>query len=83
MNYLNFDKVEILKHKMSCNIFRSSDKSKFFIINCFQKTFFTYRKISKDLSDKYYQYNKEKLQKKARKKCQSFSKEEKQRKQQY
>ena len=37
----------------------------------------------KDSSTKYYQNNKEKLQKKARERYQSLSKEEKQKKQQY
>ena len=36
--------------------------------------------MSKDSSAKYYQNNKERLQKKAHKRCQSLSKEEKEKK---
>ena len=39
--------------------------------------FFTYLKMSKDSSAKYYQNNKERLQKKARERYQSLSKGEK------
>ena len=39
--------------------------------------------MSKNLSAKYYQENKERLQKKARERCQNLSKEEKEKKQQY
>ena len=39
--------------------------------------------MSKNLSAKYYQENKERLQKKARKRYQNLSKEEKGKKQQY
>ena len=42
--------------------------------------FFTYIKISKDLSAEYYQNNKEILQKKACEKYQSLSKQEKENK---
>ena len=37
-------------------------------------------KISQDSSDKHYQNNKERLQKKLRERCQSLSKEEKEKK---
>ena len=39
--------------------------------------------MSKNLSAKYYQENKERLQKKARERYQNLSKEEKEKKQQY
>ena len=39
--------------------------------------------MSKDISTKYYQNNKERLQKKTRERYQSLSKEEKEKKQQY
>ena len=39
--------------------------------------------MSKNLSAKHYQENKERLQKKARERCQNVSKEEKDKKQQY
>ena len=42
-----------------------------------------YIKMSKDSLAKYYQDNKERLQKKACERCQSLSKEEKEKKQQY
>ena len=42
-----------------------------------------YIKMSKTLSAKYYQENKEGLQKKARERYQNLSKEEKEKKQQY
>ena len=48
-----------------------------FFINFFIYFFFTYIKISKDLSAKYYQDNKQRLQKNAPEKYQSLSKEEK------
>ena len=44
---------------------------------------FIYIKISKNLSAKYYQENKERLQKKACKRYQNLSKEEKEKKRQY
>ena len=44
---------------------------------------YTFIKISKVSLGKYYQNNREKLQKKAREKYQSLSKEEKEKKQQY
>ena len=44
---------------------------------------YTFIKISKVSLAKYYQNNREKLQKKAREKYQSLSKEEKEKKQQY
>ena len=50
----------------------------FFII------FFSYiNKLPKNLSAKYYQENKERLQKKARERHRNLSKEEKEKKQQY
>ena len=54
--------------------------------SCFKKLFFNsliYTKMSKNLSAKYYQENKEKMQKKARERCQNLFKEEKEKKQQY
>ena len=44
---------------------------------------YTFIKISKGSLAKYYQNNREKLQKKAREKCKSLSKEGKEKKQQY
>ena len=55
--------------KLICSIFMSSNN--FFII------FFRCIKLSKDSSAKYYQNNKERLQKKARERDQILSKEEK------
>ena len=55
--------------KLKCNIFMSSNK--YFII------FFTYQKMSKNSSGKYYQENKGRLQKKAHERFQSLSIEEK------
>ena len=58
--------------KFKRNIFEFSNKSifyKFFLIK-----FFIYIKISKNLSAKHYQENKERLQKKTRKRYQSHSK---------
>ena len=46
-------------------------------------TFFIYIKLSKNLSVRYYQENKERLQKKDREIYQNISKEEKQKKRQY
>ena len=46
-------------------------------------TFFTYIKISKNSSAKYYQENKERPQRKARKRYQSLSKKDKEKKWQY
>ena len=48
-----------------------------FIYNFFNIFFFIYIKISKNLSAKYYHENKERLQKKARKRYQNLSTEEK------
>ena len=45
--------------------------------------FFTYLKMSKDSSAKYYENNKERLQKKARERCQSLSKGKKEKQWQY
>ena len=45
--------------------------------------FFTYINMFKDSSAEYYQNNKERLQKKARERYQSLSKEEKEKKWQY
>ena len=50
----------------TCIIFISFEK------NC--SNFFTYIKVCKDSSAKYYQNNKEKLWKKARERCQSLPK---------
>ena len=68
--------------KLTYNFFKSSNKSIFFIIS-FYNFFFTYIKISKDSLAKYYQDKKERLQKKARARYQSLSKEEREKKQQY
>ena len=46
-------------------------------------TFFIYIKLSKNLPVRYYQENKERLQKKDRETYQNISKEEKQKKRQY
>ena len=54
-----------------------------FVIIVFYTFLFIYIKISKNLSAKYHQKNKERLQKKPCEKYQSFSKEEKEKKQQY
>ena len=54
--------------KLICSIFMFS--------NNFLTIFFAYIKMSKDSSAKYYQNNKEKLQKKADERYQSLSKEE-------
>ena len=51
--------------------------------NNFFINFFTYIKMSKNSSAKYYQENKERLQKKICKRYQSLSKKEKGKKQQY
>ena len=53
----------------------------FFII--FHKFIFIYVKMSKTLSAKYYQENKERLQKKAREVYQNLSKDEKEKKWEY
>ena len=52
-------------------------------INFFIIFFFIYIKVSKNLSAKYYQESKERLQKKARERYQNLSKEEKEKKRQY
>ena len=49
----------------------------------FLQKFVIYIKISKDLSSKYYQDNKERLQKKVCERYQTLSKEGKEKKQQY
>ena len=67
MNYVNHDKFGI----------------HYSLFSIFYKIFSVYVKISKDSSAKYYRDNKEGLQKKARRKYQSLSKEEKWKKQQY
>ena len=54
-----------------------------FVIIVFYPFLFICIKISKNLSAKYHQENKERLQKKPCEKYQSFSKEEKEKKQQY
>ena len=55
--------------KLICSIFISA--------NSFVYSIFIYIKISKDSSAKYYQNNKERLQKKSCERYQSLSKEEK------
>ena len=52
----------------------------FFYIYIFKNFFFIYIKISKNLSAKYYQENKERLRTKARERYQNLSKEEKEKK---
>ena len=56
--------------KLTCSIFMSSN-------NFFYNFFFTHIKMSKDSSVKFYQNNKERLQRKACERYQSLSKEEK------
>ena len=56
MNYVNHDKFGI----------------HYSLFSIFYKIFSVYVKISKDSSAKYYRDNKERLQKKARRKYQSF-----------
>ena len=51
--------------------------------NLFCKFSFIYIKASKNLSAKYYQENKDRLQKKANERYQNFSNKEKEKKQQY
>ena len=63
MNYLNHDKAKTSKWNF-----------KIFFINVFI-IFFTYIKMSKNLSAKCYQENKERLQKKARERYQNLSKD--------
>ena len=58
MNYANHDKID-LRH--------------FYFIKNFFLIFFTYIKVSKDSSAKYYQNDKERLQQKARERYQSLS----------
>ena len=60
------------------SIFKSLNKLNFYIN--FFIYFLTYMKMSKDSSAKYYEDNKEKLQKKALERYQSLSKEEKEKK---
>ena len=60
------------------SIFKSLNKLNFYIN--FFIYFLTYMKMSKESSAKYYEDNKEKLQKKALERYQSLSKEEKEKK---
>ena len=60
---------------------KSSNKFTFY--KFFYKFFFIYIKLPKNLSAKFYQENKERLQKKARERYKNLSKEEKEKKQQY
>ena len=79
-----------LKFKFESDIFKSSNKYifTFFFINLFFiffyfsfiYFFFIYMKMSKNLLAKYYQENKERLQKKSRERYQNLSKEEKEKK---
>ena len=75
----------MIQLKFKHNIFKSSNKSIFY--KSFEISFlyfiFIYIKISKNLLAKYYQENKEKLQKKACERYQSLSKEEKEIKQKH
>ena len=75
MNYVNHYKAKIKKSFfISKSIFYI-----FFVCVCdfFYKFFFTCTKLSKTLSAKYYQENKESLQRKAHEWYQNTSKEEK------
>ena len=63
MNYVNQTKL-----KFKSSIIKSSNKSILFIV------FFVYIKISKKISAKYYQENKERLQKKLVKDIKTFLK---------
>ena len=80
-----------LKFKFKSDIFKSSNKYifynffyksffYFFFIFYFLFFFFIYMKMSKNLLAKYYQENKERLQKKSRERYQNLSKEEKEKK---
>ena len=71
----------MIKLKFKIDFFKSSDKFVFY--KFFSNIFFIAIKISKTLSAKYYQENKERLQKRACERYQSFSKKEKEKKQQY
>ena len=75
----------MIQLKFKYNIFKSSNKSIFY--KSFEISFlyfiFIYIKISKNLLAKYYKENKEKIQKKARERYQSFSKKEKEIKQKH
>ena len=51
-----------------------------FFINFVDNSFFIYIKMSKNLPAKYYQENKERLQRKAHERYQNLSKEEKEKK---
>ena len=66
MNYVNHDKVELTTFFI--NQF-------FFSFYFFYKLFLVYIKLSEDSLSKYYQGNKERLQKKADERYQSLSKE--------
>ena len=77
MNCVNY------KLKVKNEIFKSSDQSifnevfcNFFVINVFNK----YMKISKNWSNKHYQENKERLQRKSQKRYQNLSTKEKEKK---
>ena len=65
------------------HIFRSSDKSIFWLVIFIINFFHIYKYISQDSSAKYYQNNKERLHKRSWEKYRSLSKEEKEEKQQY
>ena len=73
------------KLKFESDFFKCYNKFIFynFFDNFFYKFFFIYIKMSKNLSAKYCQENKERLQKKARQRCQNLSKEQKQKLVQY
>ena len=75
MKYVNHGKA-----KFKSDIFKSSDKSifyKFFYKLFFVIFLFIYIKMSKDLSAKYYQENKKRLQKKVLKDIKIFLKKKK------
>ena len=74
MNYINHSKV-----KLRIDILKSSIN---FFINFFIDFFFLYKKMSKNLSAKYYQENKERPQQKLVKDIKNFLKK-KEKKQQY
>ena len=71
------------KLKVKNDIFKSSDQSIFYEVFCnffVIKVFNIYMKISKNLSNKHYQENKERLQRKSQEIYQNLSKKEKEKK---
>ena len=70
------------KLKFKIDSFKFSFYKKIFIISLIIFFFFMYMKISKDLSPRYYQENKKRLQRKAREIYQNYPKKEKVKKEQ-